>query len=67
MIIPRGQIFGDIRAVKFIIDAQIGGESDNVGLDIAAGSDARALRDLLDSGVLRLALATNYEDRRLMR
>ncbi len=60
----RANFWGHPGGLKFIIDAQIGGESDNVGLDIAAGSDARALRDLLDSGVLRLALATNYEDRR---
>jgi hypothetical protein len=35
-----------------------------VGLDLAAGSQAAALTDLLDRGVLTKALATNYDDLR---
>jgi hypothetical protein len=42
--------------------AQVGRSKENVGLDIAAGSNARALQDLLGSGVIGRALATNYQD-----
>jgi len=36
----------------------------DVGIDIAGGTNGRALRDLLDSGILSRALVTNFEDRR---
>lgn len=49
--------------ITFITD-KIGTSEDNVALDVAAGSNPQALRDLLDSGVVGRALATNYQDRR---
>lgn len=60
----RASFYGDPGSLIEIIDDQIGQDEANAGLDIAAGSYARALRDLLDSGVIGRALATNYEDRR---
>lgn len=60
----RAKLLGCRGGLRQIIDTQIVSGEDNVGLDIAAGAKARALRNLLDSGVLRSALATNYKDRR---
>jgi hypothetical protein len=36
----------------------------DVGMDVAGGTNAVALRELLDSGVIKEAVVTNYEDRR---
>lgn len=47
-----------------IIEEALGADSANVGMDIAGGSQARALRDLIDGGVLVKALVTNLEDLR---
>lgn len=47
-----------------IIGERLGQSGRNVGLDIAGGSKATALRELLDSGVLGHAVVTNYQDRR---
>lgn len=60
----RADILGNPEGLKFLIQAQLGDRDDNVGLDIAAGTNAQALRDLLSSGVLRRAIATNFEDGR---
>lgn len=58
----RAYIHGHPEGLSGLISAQIGQSEENAGLDLAAGTSARALRDLLESGVLGLALATNYED-----
>ncbi len=58
----RAHIFGRPSGLIDLISERISPSDENVGLDVAAGSSARALRDLLESGVLGLALATNYEN-----
>lgn len=60
----RALIDGRVSGLTDIILDRLGVSEANVGLDVAAGSSAQALRDLLDSGVLDKALATNYQDRR---
>lgn len=60
----RANFNNDPNYLLTIIEQRIGHREDNVGLDIGAGSSARALRDLLGSGVLRRALATNFADQR---
>lgn len=60
----RADIHGHPDGLTDIVFSQVGLDPNNVGLDIAAGSSARALRDLLDRGVLGRALATNYQNRR---
>lgn len=59
----RAYIGGTVHGLEDIIVDRVGHSEDNVGLDLAAGSRAQALRDLLDSGVLGRALATNYQNR----
>ncbi len=46
-----------------IIEAQIGRSKNSVGVDLAGGSEAVALRDLLRQGFLGKALVTNYSDK----
>ncbi len=60
----RARDMGRVGGLTAVIVEQIGREESNAGLDIAAGSNAEALTDLLDAGVLGTALATNYSDRR---
>ena len=60
----RASIFNQPDGLAKLVVRQIGTAEDNAGLDLAAGTTARAIRDLLDSGVLRHALATNYSDHR---
>jgi hypothetical protein len=43
---------------------EIGTDSDNVGIDIAGGTNGRALQQLLEHGILGKALVTNYTDTR---
>ncbi|HSW99684.1 MAG TPA: hypothetical protein VLH38_01470 [Patescibacteria group bacterium] len=47
-----------------LIGEQIGAENNNVGLDLAAGSNGEALRNLLDEGLIITGLMTNFEDHR---
>lgn len=47
-----------------ILESATHPEQQNVGMDLAGGSQAVALRNLLDSGVLTKGLVTNYEDLR---
>lgn len=58
----RGLTFPSKKSFQTIVTES--GIKNGIGLDVGAGSNAVALRDLLDSGILRKALATNYEDRR---
>jgi hypothetical protein len=60
----RANFLGRSDGLVEIIRRQLGDADDNVGLDIAAGANGRALRDLLDSGILRKALITNFADKR---
>lgn len=60
----RARILGAPDTLKVIIAATLGYNEDSVGIDIAAGSDIRALRDLLDLHILRSAVATNFSDSR---
>lgn len=50
--------------LKGIIEEALSVNDTNVGLDIAGGSQARALRDLIESGTLTKGLVTNLEDLR---
>ena len=59
----RAYIDGDRTRLLDLINERLGTSEDNVGLDVAAGSRAQALQDLMDSGVLGRALATNYRAR----
>jgi hypothetical protein len=43
---------------------EIGTEPGNVGIDIAGGTNGRALQQLLEHGILERALVTNYTDAR---
>jgi len=47
-----------------IVEEAIGKNPNNVGMDLAGGSDGIALQDLLRDGILGTAIVTNYEDRR---
>jgi hypothetical protein len=47
-----------------IIQERIGYSDTNVGLDLAGGSQGRALRDLIKDGILTKGLVTNLEDLR---
>lgn len=70
----NGTSFDDYTVAANILEAPFGlqvvvaeamrGHDENVGLDIAAGSDADALVDLLDDGLLTTGIATNYADER---
>lgn len=62
----RANFFRDPEGLVRIIRSHIGFDTENVALDLGAGTHAQALRDLLDSGAVGRALATNYEDRRLV-
>ncbi|HEX5743875.1 MAG TPA: hypothetical protein VFX84_00265 [Candidatus Saccharimonadales bacterium] len=59
----RAFIGGSVNGLSDLVADRLGTTGDKVGMDLAAGSRAQALRDLLDSGVLGRALATNYRDR----
>lgn len=56
----RAFLLGHPDSLTGIIEAQIGNKSDNAGLDLAAGTGAAALSDLLAKGTLSKALATNF-------
>jgi hypothetical protein len=60
----RANMNGRIDGLIRMIEGRLGEGEDNVGLDLAAGSRPHALSNLLESGVLARALATNYADRR---
>lgn len=47
-----------------IVEEALAAHDTNVGLDIAGGSQAQALRDLVDRGILTKGLVTNLEDLR---
>jgi hypothetical protein len=59
----RAYIGGSATGLLDIVNERLDTSEDNVGLDLAAGTYAQALHDLLDSGVLNRALATNYSAR----
>ncbi len=60
----RANINGEPSGLADVIEERIGYSRENVALDVAAGSDARALRDLMRLGIVGRALATNYKDKR---
>jgi hypothetical protein len=59
----RAYIGGSTSGLSRLVDERLGDSEGAVGLDLAAGTEARALRDLMDSGILEQALATNYRAR----
>lgn len=50
--------------LKDIIEKRIGQDPDNIGLDIAGGSDGVAIRDLIAEGIINAGLVTNLFDLR---
>ena len=61
----RDAPFADYAAgLEGLLREHVGLHPDNVGMDLAGGSQGRAARDLLDLGILGRALVTNYQDRR---
>lgn len=48
--------------LRQILERHIGYSEDNTGLDLAGGSNGRALSDLIDDGILGKGLVTNLSD-----
>lgn len=63
----RARIFGRNSGLLEVLKTNLNQNDPGVGLDIAAGSLAVALRDLADMELIQSGLATNYEDRRSFR